>query len=69
MDKDKATEFVGERVFRIIIEQERAREREVEMENESEREIWLWWERKCCLRHLDAVDEFWIQYDQMLRLK
>ena len=41
MDKDKATEFVGERVFRIIIEQERAREREreVEMENESEREI------------------------------
>ena len=34
MDKYKATEFVGERVFRIIIEQERARERE--------RERWRW---------------------------
>ena len=34
MDKDKATEFVGESVFRIIIEQERARERE--------RERWRW---------------------------
>ena len=39
MDKDKATEFVGERVFRIIIEQERARERERERGGDGE---WKW---------------------------